>query len=210
MAGHVSVFLAIVVLDSSIMLSLLSLLSVAESNLFPTQLAFVLTVSKQLLSAQVFLLKSPHFILLLLARREHLVVVALEGTLVHDSAHLVRCKSLKVVWLDAVGGEHALLSAGVFSHEIVVKREILLECSVSLFLKVFVLITVTLFLSHLSVVIDSRRLHSPALCIVVVLSLPQHLRQMCSLFLLLIQFELLLLFVEFLLAALLVNPVGLL
>jgi len=209
-AGHVSVFLTIVVLDSRIMLSLLSLLSVAECNLFATQLAFVLTVSKQLLAAHVFLLKGPKLVLLLLALLEHFVVVALKGTLVHDASHLTRGESLKVVWLNAVRGEHARLSAGVFGHEIVVEREVLLECSVSLFLKMFVRITVTLLLSHLPVVIDSRHLHSLALGIVVVLSLRQHFGEMCSLFLLLILFELLLIFVEFLLALLLINPVGLL
>jgi len=177
-AGHVSELLTVVVLDSRIMLSLLSLLSAAVSQLLSAQLAFVLTVGKQLLAAHVFLLEGPQLFLFLLAFLEHFVVIALKFTLVHDAAHLSGGKSLKVVWLDAMRGEHACLSHGVLCHEIVVHREVLLECSVSLFLRFFGIVTVALFFSHLPVGIDSRRLHSLALGIVVILSLSKHLGKM--------------------------------
>lgn len=98
----------------------------------------------------------------------------------------------------------------MLGHEIVVECKLELGVSISLLLRMLSRITVAFLQCRLPIGINTGCLHGLALCVVVVLSLGEHVREMSPLFLLFGLFELLLVFVEFLFSDLLVDPVGLL
>ena len=66
----------------------------------------MLAIGKDLLTAQVLLLLSPHTLGILLLLLSHLCLSHLHLTLVHHGSLLLGVEALEMVWLDAMWGKH--------------------------------------------------------------------------------------------------------
>ena len=170
----------------------------------------MLAVSKDLLSAQVLLLLSPETLGLFLLLFCHLCFSHLHRSFVHNGRFLALVHALEVIGLNSVSSERRSFSGGVFSHKVMVLC--VLDISGCLQLLVVALgdVSITLLLCKLHVGVLDRLLHGSALGSMFFLSLSQQNVEVLSLIVMSFIKELLLLFEEFPLTDLLVDPVFLL
>ena len=105
----------------------------------------MLAIGKDLLAAQVLLLLSPEAVGILLVLAGHLGLTDLHVALVHDIGRLLCIKALEVVRLDAMRGQHGLLSCRVFGHEVVSISIVNISASLKLFIGTLGGISVALF-----------------------------------------------------------------
>ena len=116
-------------------------------------------VIQDLLPTELLLLEGPKAFLFLLGHLFHVGFTNLLGALVEDGVLLLLIKTLEVVRLDAVGSEHALLSLGVLSHEVVIQGEILFRLASVLSCVEICSIAVTLLTRQLEVGVLVRDEH---------------------------------------------------
>ena len=121
--------LIIGVLPKCIMFSFLVFLSCTVCDCYLTMSLFHRSVAKHLLTAHVFLLKSPQTLLLLLVCLLHFSFSNLLSALMQNSILLLFTKTFKVIGLHSMWCKHRPFSCGIFGHEVMIKSELLLSCS---------------------------------------------------------------------------------
>ena len=85
-----------------------------------SMLSFHLSVSKNLLSSNCFLLHRIKLFFLLFLLFHHACFSNLLRSFKSDLVDLLLVEAFKVIWLDSVWGQHADLSLRIFSHEVVI------------------------------------------------------------------------------------------
>ena len=137
------------------------------------QATFVLTIGKDLLTAQVLLLLGPHTISILLILFSHLSLPHLHTTLVHHGSCLLGVETLEMVRLDAMWRQHRLLCCRVLCHEVVSIGRVHICGCLKLLVGTLSSVSVSLLFSCLGVGILDSFFHGRASGLVLVLRLFQ-------------------------------------